>query len=369
MRKIKLKPDIGILTLPVHANFGGALQALALYEYLRRCGFKPILIRREATRSPYKAVVKNLVAKIPFVDFRNWKQQVKKKNLHKSFIGSYVQQSKRLENEKDVKNLVEKSEFRAVIVGSDQVWRLEYMPDRDYRSFFLSFIDSRGLKKISYAASFGSVSWAHPELSPSVRKYLQDFDAISVRELSGRAICGQLGRHDAQVVLDPTLLLERKFYDRLIGDAAQNLRFDVFTYILDNSEKISAVLQRVRANSSFRSQRVVSLNEPSGLIEIPEWLGCFKAANFIVTDSFHGVIFSIIFEKQFLGVVNKKRGSDRMKSLLGEIGLADRLIDDSECYDFEKLVNSKIDYCDVNRKLHRWRSFSERFIANAISHP
>lgn len=206
---------IGILTQPLYFNYGGVLQAYALYNALQKMGHEVWIINRVdsyshgyiyRSLSKCKNVLKNyfslLFGKIKYTDF-------KRKSINLSSYQTFVfvsermpNRSKELHSDKELLSFVKKMNFDAYVVGSDQVWRPKYSPN--IYTYFLDF-SSEQSRKVAYAASFGVDTWEYTNEETLVcSDLLQRFNAVSVREISGIFLCTKyLNRSDAKFVLDP----------------------------------------------------------------------------------------------------------------------------------------------------------------------
>jgi hypothetical protein len=226
------------------------------------------------------------------------------------------------------------------------------------------------VRRISYAASFGTDQWADDGKVGQVTRLLGEFDSVSVREDSGVALCGQrFARKDAVHVLDPTLLVERAFHERVIQQLAPgNSAGGLYAYVLDRSATKQGIIEAVQ-----RAQQLdtMTLAEPetdlTGYVNIGQWARRFRDADFVVTDSYHGMIFSIIFEKQFVAIGNAGRGLTRFKSLLAMLGLEDRLCDASVSPAFGAAELEPINYQRVNQRVVELREHSKAFLLGALA--
>lgn len=364
---------IAILTLPMHDNYGGILQCYALQTVLEGMGHQVTVLDRTWSGggtglvlrrfgSLAKCVVKRFVLRRKDILLMSpWSEDY---HIHKRseaeergmreirrFVRENIHLTKPLRSSEELANCFKFGSFDCVIVGSDQVWREIYSPDIE--DYFLGFLpEGDRTLKVAYASSFGTadspVSEAH--LANCVR-LSKRFDAVSVRERSGMKIMKDVFGLDAKQTLDPTLLLSAEQY-RFPVDGIKT--GGVVSYILDETDEkdriVSQVaeilgLDNVKLRISTRSNDADTLLKPS----VEEWLASFASAGFVVTDSFHGCVFSIINHKPFIAIANNDRGLDRLTSLLGSFGLMDRLILDSEEFERKKaLLLRPIDYVPVD---------------------
>ena len=266
--------------------------------------------------------------------------------------------------------LCEYERFDAIVVGSDQVWRYQYINDGHFNVYFLDFELSFPVRRIAYAASFGKDEWEAPQVIPQVSEMLNRFDAISTREKSGVTLCcDKFDVPKACNTVDPTILVGAEFYDRYLIDLPKGgVDKTVVTYILDeNTEKNNSVRDVVSVfNKKGIEHKVINLSQKGSdlFYSVEEWLWNIKNAEFVITDSFHGMVFSILFEKNFLVIGNSARGLSRFTDLLECIGLKDRLV--TLDFDDFDLLEKKIEYKDVNEKIEQMREFSKIFLLNSL---
>ena len=332
---------IGILTLPLHTNYGGILQAYALQTVLERMGHEVCLIekKRKPFRLPLwkaplvygKRVLKNLAGH-PYPIFYeqkvNREEPITRQNTDK-FIKRYIK--RRIVN--DFSELKE-SDFDAIVVGSDQIWRPKYF-NGNIEDAYLKFAEGWNIKRIAYAASFGTDEWEYTAAqTKECARLLKQFDAVSVREASGVDLCRKHFGVEARHVLDPTMLLSAEDYIRLFEAAGTpKSPGTLLCYILDETPEKTAWINQIAKERNLVPFRINSKVEDrtapiAERIQPPveQWLRGFHDAEFVVTDSFHACVFSILFHKPFIVMGNKGRGLSRFTSLLSMFGLEDRLI-------------------------------------------
>lgn len=369
---------IAILTLPLGNNYGGIIQNYALQQVLKDMGHKAITVNRvypKVEKSKLKKIVKNneyLTKTINMLLSRNtltYKNYEKINEHNRRFVNDYIICTEDIDNTQDLIRYFEKESFGAVVVGSDQVWRPMYSPC--IYNYFLDFIEhDKKIKKVGYAVSFGTADWEYTEEESEVcRKLVPMFNAISVREGSGIKLCENYLNAEAILVLDPTLLLTANDYSRLIKKPKASK--GLFTYILDDIDEKNSFIQKCAEQLNLKHTKSQALYEYNvkkkrkleDLIMPPleNWLQGFRDAEFVVTDSFHGTVFSIINKKPFLTIANKERGMSRFESLLGELGLVDRLVYDANDFD-ANLLEKEINYTEIDEKLNVLKRESLNFL-------
>lgn len=332
---------IGILTLPLHTNYGGILQAYALQTVLERLGHEVCLIekKRKPLRLPMwkaplvygKRVLRNISGH-PYPIFYeqkvNREEPITRQNTDK-FIKRYIK--RRIVD--DFSELKE-SDFDAIVVGSDQIWRPKYF-NSNIEDAYLKFAEGWNIKRIAYAASFGTDEWEYTAAqTKECARLLKQFDAVSVREASGVDLCRKHFGVEARHVLDPTMLLSAEDYIRLFKAAGTpKSPGTLLCYILDETPEKTAWINQIAKERNLVPFRINSKVEDrtapiAERIQPPveQWLRGFHDAELVVTDSFHACVFSILFHKPFFVMGNKKRGLSRFTSLLGLFDLEDRLI-------------------------------------------
>lgn len=370
---------IAILTLPLHTNYGGILQAYALQTVLERMGHSVNVLNT--------SVVKNIPAKWAWVFL---KRIIKKKFLKKREIIFREHHEKKLYpilsqytapfiekhiHQHIISKLddVKESEYEVFIVGSDQVWNpycFRPMWNTGMSDAFLAFVENKTCKKISYAASFGFEDWkiSKKEIKECAR-LAKKFSALSVREKSGCI----LGKNHLDVNLewvpDPTMILQREDYLKLIGNSFENGKNGLLNYILDESEEKQRLVVQIAEDFNLKPFRVNSKIEnifapTEDRIQPPveKWLAGFRDAKMVVTDSFHACIFSIIFNKPFVVYGNAGRGMARFESLLSFFDLTNNLIKSYKDYDKDN-VNLKVDYSE---KLNEFMNIGLSFLHSAL---
>lgn len=366
---------IGILTLPLHTNYGGILQAYALQTVLERMGHEVVVIDKpnnwtipfgKRIQTYSKRAIKKFVFRKKHVVILA-EQKLKSEypiisQYTQLFIDRYL-------HCKSIKSLTELHEydFDAIIVGSDQIWRPKYY--RQIENAYLAFAKDWNIKRVAYAASFGTDDWEYiPEQTKECGELLKKFNAVSVREASGIRLCKNYFGVDAVHVLDPTMLLNKEDYISLIKKTGTpQSKGTLLNYILDDTSEKHILIEQIAKDRGLIPFRVngrigdwsVSIEEriqPS----VEEWLRGFYDAEFVVTDSFHACVFSILFGKPFVVVGNKERGMARFDSLLKMFGLENRLVSSVE--DYSRVGEMKYD----ESKLQEQREWSRKFLLNQI---
>ena len=265
------------------------------------------------------------------------------------------------------------------LIGSDQLWFYHCYKTWGH-SLFLDFVDDNK-KKISYATSFGHKDPKIPsEEIPVLKKLLERFDALSVRELDGVDIMSNLFNLQAFQNVDPVFLCDIKNWQSVANDAERKTEGDfIFTYMLDPSdEKIKAlnyISKKLNikvvsvTDKQYDNNTKVNYLKKYGVLEnatIPEQIYHLMNAKYVVTDSFHGTCFSIIFRKNFVAIVNAKRGTSRFETLAKLFGVGDRFVYDPEeiCKNPNLLIRP--DYSKIEPRLEKEISRSKAWLNDAL---
>lgn len=370
---------IGILTLPIHTNYGGILQAYALQTVLERMGHEVCLIDKKHKVVPFplwkaplvygKRIVLNATGHsfpIFYEQKINRERPIESQNTIK-FINKYIRY-KIVNKFSDI----QERDFDAIVVGSDQIWRPKYFYDKIEHAY-LDFTAGWNIRRIAYAASFGTDKWEY-SLGQTRRcgELLRRFDAVSVRENTGVNLCQKYFGIVVEHLLDPTMLLQKNDYIRLFeNNNTPKSKGTLLNYILDETPKKTAIINKVVKEKGLVPFRVNSkLGNPTASLEdriqpsVESWLRGFYDAEFIVTDSFHACVFSILFNKPFITIGNTKRGLTRFTSLLEMFGLKNRIISD----DSDKIIDSEINWNYVNSMLTSWTVSSNTFLRNNLNY-
>ena len=376
---------IGILTLPLHTNYGGILQSYALQTVLERMGHEVKVINLDRKPHSYsigditKHFIKRVLSSVlslRFYEYYNIRKEVNmrynkfliKSKYTQPFINKYI-------HNYWVKNYItdiNENDFDAIVVGSDQIWsHIHAGTIGGVCNAFLPTFTGKPTIRISYAASFGKDEWNYTDKETKVAKNaIKEFQGISVRESTGVKLCKNYLGVEAIRHLDPTLLLNSDDYiNKLELNSIEKSPGNLLVYILDSSSEKDAIVDYIEKRLSLKRFVVNSKVEDSSiknkLIEdciqppVESWLRGFMDADFVITDSFHACVFSILFHKPFVAIGNVERGLTRFQSLLSLFHLEKRLV--TSLKDLDNLnLKETIDYSEVEKLLNveRERSFS-----------
>ena len=374
---------VAVITLPLHTNYGGLLQAYALRTAVGSLGhdvtvldLKEKMPAPKGIRAPFKYAgrafrrllkgsdgpevfrEKRYARELPVLS-ANVSPFVRK-NINPRMIGSYTE--------------IKEGEYDAFVVGSDQVWRPRYFdPIEDA---YLAFTAGWDVRRIAYAASFGTdeLEYEYMQLE-ACSKLLEKFEGVSVREDSAVRLCEEwLDCDRALHVLDPVMLLDAAEYQKIAAGAKNRLaKGKVVTYILDRSEEKRHVIDFVIKVSGmdvhdcsvypYVNDRPV---EERAVPALEDWLAAFADAEFVVTDSFHGCVLAILMHKRFIAVGNSRRGMARLKSLLDMFGLDMRLVHGIDPEDDGDYFLSEPDWGTIDGILEEKRMASMAFLKDSL---
>lgn len=376
---------IGILTQPLKTNYGGLIQAYALKTTLEKLKHEVTIINRVGfLRRNQKTSIK-ILSKIKKVVFRILG---KDKKLSKEFqdridsncvqfIQKYIKHVSA-----DIKTLdalyeyVNKMQFEGYVVGSDQIWRPSYSPCIE--NYYIDFCKDEKVKKIAYAASFGGNAWEYTTKETAVCSALaKKFNAISVREDSGVELCRKHLGIEAKHVLDPTMLLEKEEYEHIINkENIPQSKGNLFYYFLDDNPTKQELIKHIEKEcnkTSYNCMPTKKVRDEKDIANVEDyvfpspakWLRSFLDAEIVITDSFHGTVFSIIFNKPFWVIYNAHRGNSRFDSLLKLFGLTERIIDITNYSNID--FNKSIDWDKVNAIKQKNKLEALEFIKNNLN--
>jgi hypothetical protein len=345
---------IGIVTFHWGTNYGGVLQSFALQSFLEARGcevniinFAPISFRDSFLRC-FRA--RNLES-----IFSNIKNYIKDRNIDK-FRKENLNLTARyfLLDEVKANTLA----FDCLITGSDQVWN-PYGIQSYGLVYFLPF-GREGVKKISYAASFGCQKYPK-DVMTKIKPLLKEFSAITVREKSGLSILGDEGFNGLKIMPDPTLLLDKQDYINLMAPSKSSEIDYCFCYTLQQNQKM---METISNSVSKRIKIIDTSHLKSSSMGIELWLRTIYDSEFVITNSFHGVIFSLILNKSF--IVVPIEGSlvgmnDRIYTLLDRFDLRDRLIESYADDTIFKKISDPINWNRVEKILDELKEEALRF--------
>lgn len=357
---------IALLNLPFDNNYGGNLQRFALMQVLQNMGYDVthlmVCFTWYDTRLPGHFPLYTLLNRMGrkllkdknvgiYPERYNKKRFIKDNESVLPFYERYVRHTKMITSYED---LCKYKNFDTYIVGSDQVWRKKMTVCYPFSSLFFDFLCHKNAKRLAYGVSFGT---NENELSEEEIRKLGElyskFDAVSVREDTGLDLLESYGWTcpKGQLVLDPTFLLSKDKYLQIIkAGKTYPSRGNMFCYVLDANDEIEHTISSI-ANAKGLNPFRMSINT-DGMFSIEQWLRSFIDSDYVVTDSFHGFVFSIIFNKPVKLIENKFRGNERFESVKRMLSYNPNQDD--------------IDWDAINSKIRKWTDISISFLKTSL---
>ena len=350
--------DIGLVGNWSYPNYGSELTYFALFSLLESWGKSVLMISwpKSAAWPPYGS------------------PQLFRKNPYPPYSIAPL-----VNNRRDLKRFNKNCD--TFLLGSDQLF------NNNLYNWFDKFMQldwvSNNKTKIAYAASFGAdYIWGSNDDRAELAYFMQKFDYVAMREQSGVELAKKYYNVDAALVLDPVFLIEKEQFFKLMAgaDVKTSSNGYLFAYTLNpTKEKAEALLFsaahmgldiRAAGDAALEKRETKDIwgIETTYGLSVEEWLVNIAGSDFVITDSFHGTCFSIIFEKPFIAISNSERGASRFSSLLGLLGLEERLIqNETELLEKRELFTEPINYADVKERLLKLKTHSLNWLKTAIS--
>jgi hypothetical protein len=365
-----------IKTITCHEvyNHGASLQEYALLKYLESLGhevetihYKPPYLSNHfnlwrISNKRYNNIVLKFIYLILKLPARL--KSLKRKHAFDAFSLKYIKSTTKLYTSNEELKL----DFPladAYICGSDQIWNSFFENGKD-PAFYLDFVPDNKLK-ISYAASF-AIDYLEENIKQFVTKKVKRLNNISVRELSGKKILNELGFKNVSQVLDPVFLLEPKHWESLIPLEKEKYKY-IFIYDFDSNPLIKSMAEGYRKQFGWKiitvNQRINYADKNYFLKGPTTFLSLVKNAEFVMSNSFHAVAFSIIFKKDFVVFNRQDKINTRMRDLLDSVGLMQLLMEDETIVNHHEI--NTIDYENVQNKLDALKAYSSEFLKKALN--
>lgn len=353
---------IGLLSFHCAHNYGAVLQAYALQEFLISQGHSAEFIdyRPDYLVDPYNIEVQDkfslkALLQAPINPMRRLRHE-----RFNDFINNKLVLSEKVHASREIVG-----NYEAYVLGSDQIWN-PHITKGDL-VFFGAFDRAARSRLISYAAS---TEVPHEEAVldfSSEQQHLREFSSISVREDQLREQIQPLVDVPVRTVLDPTLLVDAAIFESIAERVESEGHLTV--YQVKNDDATMSIARAIQKTNGIKS--IVKLTphvskrdllNPNSTSSPERFIGLFSSSNYVVTTSFHGVIFAIIFKKQFVCIMDKSRGNYRIASLLKNLGISNRMI-----YSLDEIPVEMIDYDLVSRKIIELRNQSREFLVTALA--
>lgn len=342
---------VGLITYHIALNYGAVLQTYATCRLLKSLGHEVILIdlRLEMQKTilyPYTCL-----------------QQYRFAQFYKKFYPVFTKRYFSLQELKENPPIVD-----LLVVGSDQTWNPD-ISGKNAGAFFLDF-GPDDIKRVSFASSFGISSVKEWDINKKTRlkNWLTRFNFISVRETSGIKICQNLGIQSV-LALDPTLMFSE--YAELTGQIEQTTQLTIFKFV--GYPSFYSMAKQFSKKNGLKPKVLCKLLPVKGFRyvypeSIESWIRNIGKSACVFTDSFHGVVFSILLHRNFIAFVGNPDRISRIVDLLETIGLSDRL-----CYDhtdmelIDRLYRTPIDYREIDNQLNKLRINTLAFLNRALN--
>jgi UDP-N-acetylglucosamine transferase subunit ALG13 len=364
-----------ICTITCHDvyNHGASLQAYALMTYLKQCGhdveiidYKPVYLSNHynllSIDNPKWE--KNVVTKLIYLTLKIPVKipSLKRKKAFDQFTSKYLKLTKsRYRSNEELKKDLPHAD--AYLCGSDQIWNSLHQNGKD-PAFYLDFVPAEKIKA-SYAASFATDKIQN-KMFPFVKKRIEQLDGIGVREKSGVEILNRLDIKNAVTVVDPALLLNKEDWN-IIGKERFNENY-ILIYDFDNSDLIRKMALEIANKKGYKIYTInpgkINYAERYFKFVGPEtFISLIRDASFVISNSFHAVVFSIIYQKEFVIVSRTESINTRMRDFLDDLKLNKRFV--NEDYNLDEILK-RVNYSESVKILNEKISFSKKYLYETL---
>ncbi len=341
---------IGIITFHWATNYGAILQAMALQKTLQTMGHDVEIINYKPEQ--YEPSLWKFIKNRQFLHLRSYLSNLKKEKRMSEFRHKFLKCTNRYSSILELQDYC--TNYEVLISGSDQVMNPNFLQNGEKGGSTAYFLDfgKEEIKRITYAMSFGTTKY--PEhLIPKVCPLIKRFNALTVRETTGKDIFSSMGRNDAVLVPDPTIMLKAEDYDKILGLTPYRSEAMV-VYMLRN--RLSAILGRIPQGET----KVITSET------IEEWIQSIRSSRYVITNSFHGMVFCLLYHIPFTialqNTINEGM-NDRFYTLLGQLDLQNRIVHEADCEEF----TNAIDWKDIDDRLDEIIQKGRNFLYKALS--
>ena len=353
---------IGIATFHWSQNYGALLQTYALKTRLTELGHEVYVIDKRPNRKKnesFSSKIKDAILRVmhPFDRGNEYKQKSKLEYFRNNYLS--------LVKEGDIPKL------DAIVCGSDQIWNPKLTGGKYDPLYFGVSNQVDAQKRIAYAASIGEATIPENEIR-EFESLVSRMDAISVREKSIVDLVQKCTKNKVYNVVDPTLLLQRDDYSKLINDSTAWKQPYVLIYQNTYDENLYKMAFHIAKRKNLKvieiaRKRYRPISKCKVILDggVEDFLNMYKNAAYVVTNTFHGTVFAIEFGREFVSIPLKGRES-RVETLSEITGLQDRLLSGYSENSFDEILTKEIDYNDVYERLARCRQSSEDFLTQAL---
>lgn len=347
---------IGILTLHRALNYGAVLQTMGLYNYLKKMNYQVEIIDFVPNKIygyyNYKIFSKPITMRSVISKTLRYKRNKKEFKAFEDFVRENLPLSKKCYTEMELKEII--NQYDSIICGSDQIWNPKATAGMT-NVYYLNFIKNNKIRKISYAASYGNINTV-TEIEENLKEYFKSFTAISVREEEAVEKTKQLYNKDVKRLIDPSMLMEKEEYRSKEKEIVVPARYILVYKLKENDIMTNKAIEIAK----ILNIKIVSLGKkiPNSIflktIGPGEFLYLCDHAEYILTNSFHGTVFSLIYNKPFLTFENGNYNS-RMETILNitnqqkrmvtkneKVEKLLRLLINKEDYDFENIIEKEL---------------------------
>ena len=373
-----MKPEKVALMTCFLDNCGACLQAFALQQTIEKLGCKCDMIRFTEPNGYRRASLLNssrLIDKLKCVRSKEFKRQydagLYKISAFNIFRKKYLKLTKEEYKTYDSLSAISNG-YPAFVCGSDQIWNPTFYKKCN-PAYYLAFVPD-GIKKIAYAPSIG-LNDIPEEYRASFQKYVERFDSLSVREKRGAELISAYTGRTAEFVLDPTLLLSTAEWKRLVKAPAKKRPY-IFCYLFGRHEYYREVIDRMISKTGYDAVMYPIFREDG---DAPyekvinggpqEFISLISEAEYVLTDSFHATVFSLIFNRSFYTLIrdsdnDKNSMNSRIYSLLECVGKTDRLLAKEDALTVEPVPVS--DFSGANQTIAALKESSIQYLKKAL---
>ena len=366
---------VDIITRHSVPNYGSLLQSYATQKVIEEMGFESEIINYTRYEERYKNLVNTLIKG------KKWNKNIITRTIYKMIQKpNYTKMYRKFEKYR--KNFLKESrleygslqelkdnvpEADVYCSGSDQIWGKIGTVEYD-EAYFLKFIEDRTKRCIAYSSSFGKEE-IDGSLEKNIKKLLENYSDILVREDTAKSILKKHGIANVEQVLDPTLLLNKEQWSNLASKVKNKQKKYILVYQLHDNKSFDKYAKEFSKNTGLKllriSPSIYHITRSGKLIYLPnqyEFLSLFQNAEYVLTDSFHATVFSIIFNRKFVDILPGKT-STRIISILKLTGLQDRILTK---YDDFSFINKTINFSECNTIIENQRKRSIELLKKAI---
>ena len=358
---------VAIITLHRVYNYGSALQAYATQTVFERAGYEAQVIDYITAQRTKKQIMKNAAAgsnkgmsSTAYKFFKLFSVMLKEMTFGR-FVEKNLHLTKQYITAEDLEQDPPKADI--YVTGSDQTWNSQYNEGVD-RGFFLAFAPKDKMK-ISFVSSFGKEHLNEDEVKET-RPYISEYKKLSVREDSALSVLHQIGRDDGVQLIDPTLQLTREEWLKLASPRLVKEPYLILMLLYNEDNHATEYARKIADKKGLKLVKISwEMKKPPMVDKLfthrspADFLSLFANADFVVTNSFHGLAFSINLEREFI-VVPRNEFNSRIESLLTLTGLQKRLVSTSEMAMVES--DETINYRNVNERLNIERKRAKEYI-------